>query len=295
MTMDLRATITGTTHIVGVWGDPVAHSLSPLIHNAAFGKAGLHWVYVPFRVAPEALPEAVAGLRAMQLHGVNVTVPHKVAICSHLDELSESARLIGAVNTVVNKNGRLVGHNTDGDGFVHSLRVDAGFDPRGRNILLLGAGGAARAIGVALALAGSATVDVANRTWHRAQHLSSHLQPLGSASKPLRLDDLTPDTTYGYDAVVHTSSWGMTPDDDVPPLLAPEAMHKHMLIADIVYTPRHTTLLRQAEKKGLATLPGLGMLVHQAALAYTLWTGHDAPVDMMLSVLKAELDRRKEG
>lgn len=286
--------ITGATRVVGVIGDPIAHSLSPPMHNAAFKEEGLDWVYVPFHVRAESLAAAVEGLRAIGLVGFNVTVPHKVAIVPLLDELDQSARLIGAVNTVVRRDGRWVGYNTDGLGFLRSLQTEAGFEPNGQRVLLLGAGGAARAIGVQLALEGAACVDVANRTYARAVELVSHLgDATGVASHAYDLEQLTPGLTAQYDAIVHTTSWGMAPNSQVPPLLQPELLKPNTLVCDIVYTPQETSLLQAAKARGCPTLPGLGMLVHQAAAAFEMWTEHRAPVDVMYNVLKESLAQRR--
>lgn len=286
--------LSGTTRVVGVIGDPVAHSLSPGMHNAAYAAQGLDQVYVAFHVLPERLEQAVQGIRALGLAGVNVTIPHKQNIIPFLDELATSARLIGAVNTVVNRNGILIGHNTDGAGFLESLRTEAGFTPEKCRVLILGAGGAARAIGVQLALSGAARVDIANRTVERAAKLAGFLSAeLNVASAAYGLASLTPALTEPYDLLVQTTSWGMAPHDDVPPLLDPEALHPHALIADIVYTPQETSLLRAARERGCRTLEGLGMLVHQAALAHELWTGQKAPVAVMYTALKEQLARRR--
>lgn len=286
--------IDGTTRIAGVIGDPVAHTLSPPMHNAAFTALGLAWVYVPFRVAPERLGDAVRAVRALNLAGLNVTIPHKVAVLDFLDELDESARLIGAVNTIVNRDGRLIGYNTDGAGFLRSLRVDAGAEPRGRSVLLLGAGGAARAIGVQLALEGAARIDIANRTVDRAKALADHLiQSVGVQARAYGLSDLGPHLVGGYDIVIHTTSWGMAPEADVAPLITTEALNAKTLVCDIVYTPRETSLLRAARERGCQVLEGLGMLVHQAALAFELWTGERAPVDVMYNVLESKLAERE--
>lgn len=285
--------ITGETRIAGIFGDPVAHSLSPLMHNAAYAEQDLDWAYVPFHVVPERLASAVAAVGALNLAGVNVTIPHKVAIVPHLHEVDQSARLIGAVNTVVNRNGALIGYNTDGAGFSQSLRMEAGFEAAGKRVLLVGAGGAARAIGVQLALEAAQQVDVANRTLDRATALTAFLtKELGVTSRPYALEDLTPATTEPYDLIVHTTSWGMEPNAAVPPLLMPTALHAHTLVADIVYTPQDTSLLQAARERGCAVLAGLGMLVYQAALAYELWTGRGAPVDVMYNVLREQLAQR---
>lgn len=288
-------TLTGAARVVGVIGDPIAHSLSPPMHNAAFAALGMEWVYVPFHVRSEALGAAVAGLAALGVVGFNVTVPHKVAIVRYLDDVDPGARLMGAVNTVVRRDGGWTGYNTDGLGFLRSLRTEAGFEPRGRRILLVGAGGAARAVGVQLALEGAERVDVANRTYERAAALAELLRAqTGVAARPYALSELHPAVTQDYDAVVHTTSWGMAPHADVPPLVPADALHPHQLVCDIVYTPEETSLLRAARARGCRVLPGMGMLVHQAAAAFELWTGRTAPVDVMYNELRKCLQRRAQ-
>lgn len=288
-------TITGRTRVAGVFGDPVAHSLSPPMHNAAFAELGLDGVYVPFHVRPQHLAAAVAGVRALGLVGVNVTIPHKVTILPLLDEVAKSARLIGAVNTVVNRDGRLEGHNTDGQGFVRSMRAASDVEPADRRVLILGAGGAAQAIAVQMALEGAAEVAVANRTYAKAVSLAEAVSGIAAATTAYALTALTPAVTERYNIVVHTTSWGMAPSDRVPPLLPPELLHPHHLVCDIVYTPQETSLLRAARERGCAVLEGLGMLVHQAALAFELWTEAQAPAYLMERVLREELAKRTNG
>lgn len=288
--------IRGTTRIVGVIGDPIQHSLSPAMHNASFSEQGLDWVYVPFHVQPDHLRDAIRGMKGLHITGLNVTIPHKEAVAPFLDSLTERARLIGAVNTIHLQQGELIGDNTDGAGFLRSLREEAEFEPAGKNILVVGAGGAARAIGVQLALEGAERVDFANRTVQRAAQLAQFVrQQLEVSAKAYSLSEVKPQMTEKYDAIVHTTAWGMAPNDQVPPLIAAEAMHPQQLIADIVYTPEKTSLLQTAEKKGCRTLPGLGMLVYQAALAYALWTKQDAAVDVMYNVLRKQLQRKEQA
>lgn len=287
--------ITGRTRVVGVMADPVAHSMSPPMHNRAFAVRGLDMVYVPLHVKPEALGAAVEAIRALNLVGVNVTIPHKVAIVQHLDTLSEHARFVGAVNTVVNRDGVLEGHNTDGAGFVRSLRKEAQFEPRGRRLLIVGAGGAAQAIAVQLALEGAAELVVANRTVEKAVQLAELVEQAGGSARAVALSELTADVVAACDAIVHTTSWGMAPDNEVPPIVPTEMLHPNLLVCDIVYTPRETSLLRAARERGCAVLPGLGMLVEQAALAFELWTGVEAPVEAMRETLERALAERAEG
>lgn len=275
--------------------DPVAHSMSPPMHNRAFAVRGLDMVYVPLHVKPKDLGAAVEAIRALNLVGVNVTIPHKVAIVPHLDTLSEHARFVGAVNTVVNRDGVLEGHNTDGAGFVRSLRKEAQFEPRGRRLLILGAGGAAQAIAVQLALEGASELIIANRTFEKAVQLAELVERAGGRARAVAFNELTAQVVAECDAVVHTTSWGMAPESDVPPIIPAEMLHADLLVCDIVYTPRETSLLRAARERGCAVLPGVGMLVEQAALAFELWTGVEAPVDAMRETLEQVLAERAEA
>lgn len=288
-------TITGRTRVIGVMADPVAHSMSPPMHNRAFAVRGLDMVYVPLHVKPKDLGAAVEAIRALNLVGVNVTIPHKVAIVPHLDTLSEHARFVGAVNTVVNRDGVLEGHNTDGAGFVRSLRKEAQFEPRGRRLLILGAGGAAQAIAVQLALEGASELIIANRTFEKAVQLAELVERAGGRARAVAFNELTAQVVAECDAVVHTTSWGMAPESDVPPIIPAEMLHADLLVCDIVYTPRETSLLRAARERGCAVLPGVGMLVEQAALAFELWTGVEAPVDAMRETLEQVLAERAEA
>ena len=303
--------LTGAAAVVGLIGRPVAHSLSPRMHNRAFAHLGMDWVYVPFEVADDAVSAALAGVKALSIRGVNVTVPHKTAVIPFLDELTPEAAAMGAVNTIVNDSGRLVGHNTDGSGFVRSLREVAGFDPHGARVLVLGAGGAARAVAIALARAGAERVAVANRTESKARRLAEDVARHGASSAGLSLarEPLAAELRAA-DAVVQTTSVGMAGDPSLPldpDLLAPrhlvadiEKLRDMVLsgeivrVADIVYTPLKTPLLRAAEARGCRTLPGWGMLLYQGVEAFECWTGTPAPANVMREALLEAL-RGKEA
>jgi shikimate dehydrogenase len=281
--------LTGKTRILGIFGDPVAHSLSPLMQNAALRHAGIDAVYVPFHVAAEGLDEAVRALRVLDIWGVNVTVPHKEAVCACLDEVDASARLIGAVNTIVNRDGRLIGYNTDAPGFVRSLRQDLDFEPRGKKILLLGAGGACRAAVVALGQAGASEIHIANRTPARAQGLVEEFARVFGqtrlAHSGLAIDSLRA-AVKGVDLVVNTSAVGLKGEafTDIPwEVLSPEAA-----VYDMVYAFGGTPLIRTALKKGLRAFGGQGMLVCQGEEAFFIWTGSRSPD----GVMKAALDKK---
>ncbi|MCP3676751.1 MAG: shikimate dehydrogenase [Deltaproteobacteria bacterium] len=283
-------TFTGTTKTIGVFGYPVTHSLSPAMQNAAIESAGLDMVYLPFSVEPSMLREAVSALRALNMTGVNLTIPHKEAVMEYLDEVSDEARVIGAVNTIVNDNGKLIGHNTDGRGYLQSVREEAGFDPAGKSIVIIGAGGAARGIINALALEGAAAIAIANRTIPRAERLAAEFKPLYPAVTitPLPLEgELLRATLHSASLVVNTTSLGMEGKGKVD--IALDELPKRSIISDIVYNPRTTDLLRRAADRGLAVHGGLGMLVCQGALGFTLWTGCEAPVAVMRSAAEEAL------
>lgn len=283
--------ITGKTKVVGLFGYPVAHSFSPQMHNAAFRQLSLDYCYVPFPVNPDRICEAAAAVRALSLAGVNVTVPHKQGVIAYLDELSSEARLIGAVNTIVNKEGRLVGYNTDGQGFVRSLRTDAGFDPKGKSLILLGAGGAARGVAVQLALAGTRKITIVNRTPKKAEEIvqviNEHTQAEAEVL-PWTAESLAP-AVRAAAAVVNTTSLGMHPREEEAPPLETDLLVPGTLVADLVYNPVRTLFLQKAEAAGCQTLSGLGMLLHQGAIAFELWTGCTAPIQVMRDALTKEL------
>jgi len=269
--------INGQTKLVGLIGYPVEHSLSPAMHNSAFAALSLNWCYVPLPVLPERLGEAVAGLRAMSFVGANVTVPHKEAVMSYLDHVTPEAQAIGAVNTLVMCEGRSIGHNTDWQGFLTALG-EGGFDPHGKRVVVLGAGGAARAVVYALAQAG-AQVAVLNRTLARAQALVQGFSSL-FPSLPLTLQTLKEQTAEAH-LLVNATPIGTWPEVDKSIWPEDLAFPGHLTVFDLVYNPRQTKLMRQARAAGAKVIGGLGMLVHQGAAAFELWTGEKAPVETM--------------
>lgn len=283
--------VKGTTTVVGVFGDPIAHSLSPPMHNAAFRYLNLDWVYVPFHVASDRLAQAVAGVKSMGMAGVNVTVPHKVSIMAYLDELDEAARALGAVNTVVHRNGRLIGYNTDGRGFLRSLELEAGVTPKGRHVVILGAGGAALAIAWAVADANAASVVVANRTVEKAEAVAASIDGMTAAQAvPLSENDSSLKAALEQaDILVHTTSVGMRPNHDVPPIVPETWLNPTTLVCDIVYTPRETTFIQAARRRGCPVVTGEGMLAFQGAVAFELWTNQKAPDELMLKTLRSLL------
>ncbi|MFQ5614635.1 MAG: shikimate dehydrogenase [Anaerolineae bacterium] len=275
--------IRGTSRLVGLIGWPVEHSLSPAMHNAAFTAQHLDWAYVPLPVLPEDLARALDGLKALNFVGVNVTIPHKQAVMRYLHQISDVAQSIGAVNTIVIKDGNLYGYNTDRVGFLESLREEE-FEPAGKRCIILGAGGAARAVAFALANEGAESIFILNRTVERAEFLVedlvSHYANVRFASQKLARETLLP-LNDGVDLIVNTTSLGMQPQvnrspwpDDLP--IPPQAT-----VCDLVYNPVNTRFLQQAAAAGARTIDGVGMLVHQGATAYRFWTGRAAPVEAM--------------
>jgi shikimate dehydrogenase len=260
------------------------------MHNAALREMGTDGVYVAFDVAPEALPAAVRGLQALGVGGVNCTIPHKEALLPLLDEVSDDAAVIGAVNTLVFRDGRIVGHNTDAPGFLAALRAE-GLEPEGKRAVVLGAGGSSRAVVVALARAG-AKIVLANRTVERAEELARAVNEKvrAGAVEAVRME---PDTLGRHvtaaDLVVNTTSLGMSPHVDAMPPVPAEALHPGVFVYDLIYNPLETRLLRTARERGARGAHGAGMLAHQGALALELWTGRPAPVELMLRVVLGSL------
>jgi shikimate dehydrogenase len=247
---------------------------------------GLDFAYLAFDVAPEQLKVAVGSIRALGLRGVNVTIPHKVAVMAYLDELSEEARLIGAVNTIVNENGRLIGYNTDGIGYLTALRNEANFDVAGKQVLLLGAGGAARAVAGQMALHGAAHVTIAARDVSKAQELADHLASFAKTSACSIREAETLEN--GYALIVNTTPVGMHPHVEQVPFDT-SCLQAGQLVSDLIYNPRETRFLQEATARGCRTHGGLGMFIHQGAHAFHLWTGMEAPVDVMRETVESYL------
>lgn len=264
---------TAASAVVGVIGDPVTHSLSPLLHNTAFGALGLDWVSLGFPVRHGDAPAAVEGLRALRLRGLSVTMPHKAAVAGAVDELTPVAGELGAVNCVRWVGDRLVGDNTDGAGFLESLRRGAGFDPADRRCLVVGAGGAARAVVLALAGAGAAEVVVVNRTPERAATAAALAGARGRVG--------TADDAARADLVVEATPAGMGGVEEVAPQVDAGSLRSGQVAVDLVYHPPTTPWLAAAAANGATALGGLGMLVHQAAAQLAAWTGVAPPVAAM--------------
>jgi shikimate dehydrogenase len=278
--------VRGTTRVYGILGDPVAHSLSPPMQNAAFAALGLDAVYVAFRVRADHLAATVAGLHAAGVAGLNVTVPHKEVAASLCTRLRPRARACGAANTLIRTADGFVGDNTDGAGLLAAL-VDQRNDPRGRAVVLIGAGGSARSIAHAFARAGVARLVVANRTPQRARDLVASL-PRGRRADATGLDALVDDRLLGdVDVIVNCTSTGLG-TDALPPLRF-AALRRDVLCCDLVYGAKPSRFLQQAHAAGRRTIDGSGMLLHQGALAFGLWTGTAPPVAVMRRALRRAL------
>ena len=272
--MNKQHLLTGHTRIVGVIGDPVEHSRSPQMHNAAFAQAGLDYVYVPFHVRPNDLADAIAGFKAINVVGINVTLPHKQAVLSHLTSISREAELIGAVNTLTFTDKGIHGDNTDAPGVLRALEENGTMSvPVGENVVVLGAGGAARAVVVALALAGVASITIANRTVEKAVSLAEEMgQKTGVSMRGLGLTDAQlPAAVRESMLLINTATVSM--DATHPLLISADWLQPDTIVYDIVYTPPVTPLMRAAAVRGCETLGGIGMLVHQGAIAFEKWTG----------------------
>ena len=271
---------TGRTKVCGIIGDPIEHTMSPVMHNAAFKNKGVDYVYLPFRVKKEELGKAIEGMRALNMRGLNITIPHKVAVIQFLDELDPLADKIGAVNTVVNDNGVLKGCNTDATGFLKAL-LGKGTEPEGKNVVILGAGGASRAISFILAERGSSLV-ILNRTWDKAKlcadRISEIFQSEATALK-LNRENLAAALSQA-DILVNATSVGMSPDINET-LVTSNLLKPDLVVFDIVYNPIKTRLQKEAEAAGATVIGGLDMLVWQGASAFEKWTGLKAPVELM--------------
>lgn len=278
------------SELTGVFGSPVAENPTIVMQEAAFKAKGLNWRYINLEVRPENLADAMSGLRAMNFKGINLTIPHKVAVLQYLDDVAPDATLIGAVNTVRREGERLIGENTDGKGFLRALQQDAGLNPTGKRVVILGAGGAARAIGVELALAGADEITIVNRTWGRGEGLADHLNTETNSTAAFvhwDADFVVPQET---DIVINATSIGLFPDNDARPAIKYDSLHAGMLVCDVIPNPPHTPFLQAAEERGAQTLDGLGMLVYQGAIGFTMWTGEEAPVEKMHEALSDAFD-----
>ncbi len=285
------------TKFVGLIGNKLKHSISPQFQQAAFDYLGLDIRYEVWETAKDELPNVVEGLRDASRLGANVTIPHKEAVLPLLDKVDQLARRIGAVNTIVKKDGKLVGYNTDASGFIRALEEDGGFVPRGKRGVLIGAGGAARAVGFALVDAGARSLIILNRSIERGRELAWDLKwnLKASDTEVIALswkDGRTLTALSECDLLVNCTSVGMkdSASEGRSPLVI-GLIPKRALVYDVVYNPLETPLIAAAKKAGARTLCGLPMLVYQGAVSFELWTGKAAPIDIMMRVAKRALSK----
>ncbi len=277
--------ISGKTKTLALIGTPIGHSASPAMYNYCFEKLGFDCVYVAFDVPLEKLPAAMTGIKTLNFRGINITMPCKAAVCEYMDELSPAARLMGACNTAVNENGRWIGHNTDGLGYVESLKAE-GVDVAGKRITILGAGGAGTAIAVQCALSGASQINIFNlkdefymRAEKTAESISKELQQCSVCVHDLANEKSLHEALAQSDILANTTRSGMAPEVDTMPISSAEILHPGLVVTDTVYNPRETKLLREAKAAGCTAIGGVGMLIYQAAAALKLYTGADMPID----------------
>ena len=280
----MTATLNFKQELVGCFGQPVAENPTQAMIEAAFHHHGLDWRYLTIEVSPEGLADAVRGVRAMGFRGFNCTVPHKVAVIDHLDSLGESASLMRAVNCVVRHDGRLIGENTDGKGFVESLRTL--MDPAGKRVVMFGAGGAARAIAVEMGLAGASAITIVNRSAARGEELAKLLENVIESEitfVPWKADYDVPE---GTDVVINATSIGLFPDVNARVALNVETLKANMVVADVIPNPPKTRLVRDAAARGCKVIDGLGMLVNQGVIGIRYWTGLEVNAAVMRKSLQ---------
>ena len=273
-------TISGKTKVCGVIGDPIGHTLSPVIHNAAFNHLKLDFVFLAFEVKADDLEFAINGMQGLGIRGLNVTMPHKIAITRYLDEADSTVKFLGSANTILNDDGKLSGFNTDGVGALQALREN-GVNPTGKNVVLLGAGGAAKAIAYSLSKEAE-TLYILNRTPEKAAVLADALNRMSSNKVVGNL--LSPSTIQASlqnaDVLINTTSVGMYPAVGNS-LVAPQWLKPNLTVMDAVYNPVETKLAKDAKAAGAKVISGIEMLIYQGAASFNIWTGHTAPVEVM--------------
>ena len=280
--------IKGSTNVVGLIGHPVEHSFSPPMHNAAFEELDLDYAYVAFDVNPDDLKAAIQGAQSLNIRGFNVTIPHKVNVMEYLDELDEVAELIGAVNTIDFKS--LKGYNTDGIGAVRAIEEVSSI--KNKNVVIAGAGGASRAISFYIAKYGAEAITILNRNESKAQSLASDVSN-SNLIDSVNSDSIGKIADYVNDAdiLIDTTPLGMHPHVDDEPIVRAEEMHDDLVVFDAVYNPNETVLLKEAVKAGAKPVYGIKMLLYQGAESFRIWTGRDAPIDVMEHALNQFLGR----
>lgn len=281
--------ITGKTNVVGLIGDPVEHSLSPPMHNAAFKHLKMDYVYVPYHVKKGMLSDAIAGAKSLNIKGLNVTIPHKTEVIKHLDALDKSAELIGAVNTIKFNGNYTKGYNTDGIGAVKAIEEVSSV--KNKKVIILGAGGAARAISFQILMDGAESLVIANRTVTNAEQLQKDL--VGKLSADVKSTDLgvkLENELSSADILINTTPIGMYPNVDQKPLVKAELMHENLVVKDCVYNPLQTGLIKEAEKCNAKIVSGLKMLIYQGIESFRIWTGVTPPVEIFENALKGQFE-----
>lgn len=273
--------IQGTTQLTGLLGYPIKHSKSPNMHNTAFEKLGLDYVYLAFDIENGSLSQGIDAMKTLNARGFNITMPHKEKVIDFLDEISHDAKIIGSVNTVLNNNGKLIGYNTDGRGLVKAIdQVNANF--RGKKVVVIGAGGAGKAVAVQLAFEGAKEVVVMNRTLANAEkvrdRISEHIPKSKARALPLD-EELLKEELKDAVLLVQCTPVGMKDTRDQSLVSNMDTLDKDLLVVDIIYDPKKTKLLSIAEEVGCRTMNGIGMMIYQGALAFKIWTGEDMPID----------------
>ena len=275
--------------ITGVFGDPVDDNPTGVMEEAAYAACGLNYRYITLKVTKEDFDDAMKSIRALHMKGMNLTMPHKINVIPYLDELSEAAGIIGAVNTIVVRDGKLFGENTDGKGFVQALK-NKNISLTGKKVVILGAGGASKAISVECALAGASSVTVINRTKARADELAEvltrHTKADAKGVAWMPKHPIPEDT----DILINATNIGLKPDADKKPDIDYDTITEHMTVCDVVFNPAETLFLKEADAHGAQTVNGLGMLACQGALNFTLWTDVPAPLDLMEDTLRKEFN-----
>lgn len=281
------------SELVGVFGCPVAENPTIVMQEAAFKALDLNYRYLTIEVRPKDLEAAIKGIRACNFRGINLTIPHKVEVLKYLDVIADDAKLMGAVNTVCNKDGILYGENTDGKGFLMSLREEGNIDPKRKKVVVLGAGGAARAITVELALAGTEHIIIVNRDEKRGQELVALLNSKTDCTAEYRSWHETYSIPEGTDVLVNATSIGLYPNTGGKPDIDYNTIQPGMTVCDVIPNPPHTLFLKEAKQRGAKTLDGLGMLVNQGAIGFRMWTGMEAPEEVMKNALRQEFGIRE--
>jgi len=283
--------ITGYTKLVGLFATPIRHSISPMIQNTAFQALGIDAVYLAFDLGLNCLEQAVASIKNLEMLGANLSMPHKMAAVPMMDELSEAAKLVGAINTIVNQNGKLMGHITDGTGFMRSLK-DKNVEVKNKKITIIGAGGAATAIIVQAALDGVTEIAVYNRKDEFYERVKSKLSFIEKNTPcTIKLHDIENKKQLETDVsesvlLVNATSVGMKPDLEATPIQNFSVIRPDLAVFEVIYTPRETKFLKEAQKRGAKTANGLGMLLYQGAAAFELWTGQEMPIDLVKPIIE---------